>query len=169
MNAIQCSLTALSLATINQPHIALLKEQGVDVAPYQKLLQKQRSYLSGELKSEANLLRFFEQFSEWRQAQPLDANLNDRIADLCCASLYGSVEMMHDSECDDIELLYGYVDQLFAEIDELGGESETLAQYFEDIKSELSEHLNNVSQRPVKKEFFKWLDEQDISLFGLSS
>lgn len=169
MTPIQRSLTAFALASINQPHMVMLGEQGVDISPYQKLLQKQKSFLSGELKSEANLLRFFEQFSEWRQQQQLDSNLNERIADLCCAALYSSIEMLHDSECDDIALLNGFVAQLYDEMDELGGDSQPLRQYFADLQEELSNHIKLVTQRPVKKELFIWLSEQDTSLFGLSS
>lgn len=169
MNPVQCSLIGLAIASINHPHMELLAQQGLDIEDYQKLLQKQRSYLSGELKSEANLLRFFAAFSDWRQQQDFNDTLNDQIADLCCAALYSSIEMLHDPECDDTELLFGYLSQIHDVMSEMGAETDSLRTYTQEFRTELHAQIDNLSQRPVNKAFFSWLRSFDASLFGLSN
>ncbi len=168
MNPVQRSLTSLSIAAINLPHIAMWAEQGQDVSPFLKLLQKQKAFLTGELKSEANLLRFFEDFSTWRQNIDYDDSLSRQICELSCAALYSSVESLQDPECDDTLLLTGFIDQIYNDMDDMGAETGDLKGYWIDIQSELKTNLKPIKQRPVNRDFFKWLTSHDVSLFGLS-
>jgi len=168
MKPVQCSLIGLAIATINSPHMALLEQQGHDISDYQKLMRKQRSFLTGELKSEANLMRFFVAFSEWQQQQAFEDTLNDQIAELCCSALYASVEMLQDPECDDTELLFSYIGQIHDTMDEMGSDTQPLREYTKALRAELMTQLESVSQRPAGHAIFKWLDTLDTSLFGLA-
>lgn len=168
MKPVQCSLIGLAIATINAPHMALLEQQGQDITNYRRLMRKQRSFLTGELKSEANLIRFFVAFSEWQQQQVFEDTLNDQIADLCCSALYASVEMLQDPECDDTELLFNYIRQIHDTMDDMGSDTGPLREYTSAFQTELLSQLESISQRPVGLAVFKWLDTLDTSLFGLA-
>src|SRR5690606_3240140 len=86
-----------SLAVINAPHVSFWCEtQHNSAEPYQKLQTKLLAWLRGELKSEANLLRFHEAFCDWRDAQPEDDSLAWRLLQFCCAALHSACETLFD-------------------------------------------------------------------------
>ncbi|WP_430462448.1 hypothetical protein ACQUQU_06585 [Thalassolituus sp. LLYu03] len=168
MTTLQRGALCAAIARINTPHVLLwCEENQTDPAPFSKLLTKVLSYLRAELKSLDNLHRFFDDFYEWRQQQPLNDTLNDRIADLTCAALYSATETMFDAECDDVELIQGAIDALYDEIQELGGDASGLREYWAALQQEQSELVTDKSQRPLAKAWFQWLSETDVSLFGL--
>src|SRR5690606_5403143 len=84
-------------SVINAPHVSFWAEtQHSSAEPYQKLQTKLLAWLRGELKSEANLLRFHEAFCEWRDAQPEDDSLAWRLLQFCCAALHSACETLFD-------------------------------------------------------------------------
>ena len=167
-NAIQRAAYCAALTTINQPHIVFwCQHQHLDHEPFSKLLSKVQSYLRGELKSLSNLERFHEVFAEWRETLPADDSLGYEIAELCCASLYSAAETLLDDECDDIELIDGNIAAIYASMEGLTTDVDELQRYGRDIQQGLRDVLHDVSQRPVAKDYFLFVKECDISLFGL--
>lgn len=159
-----------SLAVINAPHVSFWCEtQHNSAEPYQKLQTKLLAWLRGELKSEANLLRFHDAFCEWRDAQPEDDSLAWRLLQFCCAALHSACETLFDPECDDTELLLGSLEALWAEMDELGAETSDLRQYWHSLQQELPDLIKDNTRLPFPKAWFVWLQEADVSLFGLSN
>ncbi len=163
------SAFSLMIATLNTPHILLWCDgQQLNSTPFLKLRQKLQAYLRGELKSESNLLRFFDAFCEWKDSQPEEDSLNYRIAQLTMAALYSATETLFDPECDDMELLTGSVAELYDEMDALGGETTALRDYWQSLSSELDSLLSDNASRPLPAAYFRWLSEADVSLFGLA-
>lgn len=163
------SAYCLLLARINLPHIHMWQDdQQLDVSPYTKLLNKQTAFLKGELTSRANLERFFAQFSEWRSELTESDTLGWQIADLCNAALYASTECIFDDACDDIELLNQYVTDIYAQMTELGAETAELKHYFASIQTEFQSQFSSLRHIPVSKDFFVWMAEMDVSLFGVA-
>ena len=159
-----------SLAVINAPHVSFWSEtQHNSAEPYQKLQTKLLAWLRGELKSEANLLRFHEAFCDWRDAQPEDDSLAWRLLQFCCAALHSACETLFDPECDDTELLLGSLEALWAEMNELGAETGDLRQYWHSLQQELPDLIKDNTRLPFPKAWFAWLQEADVSLFGLSN
>lgn len=160
---------AAAIANINSPHVQFWGEiHNTDIEPFSKLLTKALSFVRGELKSEANLLRFHDEFCTWREAQQEDDSLAYRILELCAAALHSTCESLFDKECDDTELLQGSVDSIWAEMEELGSETQDLRLYWQDIQGELNEIIGDNSQIPFPKAYFQLLKETDVSLFGLA-
>lgn len=162
------SLFATLVARINLPHLLMEKDAGNDIQPFEKLLTKQLAFLRGELKSQANLIRFHDDFDLWRQQRDSDDSLAARITELCCAALHSAVETLLDPECDDTALLIGNIGDLHDEMDALGANTEGLRQYWQDIQNEFNAEFANLKQLPVNKGYFQWLIEMDVSLFGVS-
>lgn len=157
------------IAVLNIPHIRLLCEHaGTDPEPYLKLCSKVLSFLRGELRSEANLLRFHDAFCDWRQQLAEDDSLNGRIADLSCSALYSAVESLFDPECDDTGLLLGGINELYDELADLGGDADGLRRYWQSLQQEFHEQIADNARRPLPQAFFRWLAETDTSLFGLA-
>ncbi|MCD8524170.1 MAG: hypothetical protein LRY72_18205 [Saccharospirillaceae bacterium] len=166
---IQRASLCAAVASINLPHISFwCEQQGCDPEPYRKLLSKVLSFLRGELKSEANLLRFHESFSEWRLAQDEEDSLSYRILEASCAALYSATETLFDAECDDIDLLCQSLAAIYDEMDELGAETADLREYWQSLQSEWRDMITESSRIPLPKAFFMWLKEADVSLFGLA-
>lgn len=167
---LQRSALCAALAKINQVHIDFwAQHQQIDPAPFHKLLQKTLAFLQGELKSEANLLRFHDEFYQWREALNEDDSLAFRIVELANAALHSALESLFDPECDDIELLAGSLNALWDEMEELGGPTQELRQYWQDIEKEIQVLVTEKSQRPLPKSYFSLLKEADVSLFGLEA
>ena len=163
------SAFSLMIATLNTPHILLWCDgQQLDSTPFLKLRQKLQAYLRGELKSESNLLRFFDAFCDWKDDQPEEDSLNYRIVQLTQSALYSATEALFDPECDDAELLTGAVAELYDEMDALGGETSDLRHYWQSLSSELDSLLSDTASRPLPAAYFRWLSEADASLFGLA-
>jgi hypothetical protein len=163
------SAFCLMVAAINLPHILMDKDNGIETEPFEKLLTKQSAWLRGELKSQANLERFYEAFEEWRQARSEEDTLAWRISGLCCAALYSSIESLLDPECDDIKLICNYVDDLYDEMASLGADVDDLRQYWQEIQSEFNTEFSRTQHLPLSKRYFQWLGEMDTSLFGVSN
>lgn len=161
------SAYCLAVATINAPHMVLWQEQGNDQTPFKKLLQKQTLWLLGELKSKANLERHFTEFEEWRKEQIFDDSIGGRIQDMTCTALHLSLEQLLDTDCDDIDLLEGYIGALMDELDDLDQDTQPMRQYLIDIQTEFSD-FGVFSNIPLPKQFRRWLSEFDASLFGLT-
>lgn len=157
------------IAHINAPHLTLAQSEGMNAAPYFKLLQKQTAWLKGELKSQSNLERFYAEFAEWRQSEVLSddaGDLGDQVVDLACHSLYLALEQLLDTECDDTDILLHYVESLYDQLDEAGQDTRPMRAYWSDIQAEFAPY-QNLTSRPVPKQFFNWLSELNASLFGL--
>lgn len=168
MSNIQRSALSAAFASINQAHVQFWQDsQEIDGAPYFKLLTKVLSFLRGELKSEANLLRFHDDFYQWREAlEPAD-NLAYRILELCNAALHSAVESLFDAECDDTELLLGSLHDCWAEMAKLGADTQDLTDYWQDIQTELNAIVTDNSKIPLPKGYFALLKELEVSLFGM--
>jgi len=157
----------LALATINRAHVDLWQENGQDAKPFAKLLSKQTAFLRGELKSRDNLMRFFNDFSEWRSSLDLNDELGDSIVDLACSALYASVESVFDEESDDVGLMNTYVHQLQDELIEVAPDYDGLREYLQDIEQEFVADFAQLKQIPISKSYFQWLAGLEVSLFGL--
>lgn len=170
MTPIQRSALCTALAAINAPHVEFWGEHTqVDTAPYNKLLTKILSFLRGELKSQANLLRFHDEFYAWREQQTEDDSLAYRILELCNAALHSAVESLFDPECDDLDLLEGTLNNCWDEMAELGGEVSDLRNYWSEVKNEILASVSAKRQIPLPKEFFAVIKDADVSLFGIES
>lgn len=165
---VQRSALSAALASINQAHIEFWQQsQGVDCAPYFKLLAKVLNFLRGELKSVNNLQRFHEEFYQWREALTAEDNLAYRIVELCNATLHSAVESLFDSECDDLELIQGTLEACWAEYEELGGDIADLQNYWQELQQELLATVTDKTQIPLPKNYFTLLKEADVSLFAI--
>ncbi len=170
MTPIQRSALCAAIASINSAQVQLWAEHAqVDTAPYSKLLSKVLSYLRGELKSQANLLRFHDEFYAWREQQEGEDSLAYRILELCNAALYSAVESLFDPDCDDLELLEASLESNWDEMIELGAEVSDLRSYWADIRSEVLSIVTDKRQLPLPKEYFALLKDADVSLFGIES
>ncbi len=170
MTPIQRSALCAAIASINAPHIQFWGEHNKsDIAPYTKFLTKIRSYLAGELKSQANLLRFHDEFYAWREQQQEEDSLAYRIQELCNAALHSAVESLFDPECNDLALVEATLTSCWEEMDELGAETSDLRHYWSDIKKEVLTLVSDRRQIPLPKEYFTLLKESDVSLFGLGA
>lgn len=170
MSPIQRSALCAALAAINKNHIEFWAEhQQTSIAPYTKLLSKVLSFLRGELKSQANLLRFHDEFYDWREQQTEDDSLAYRIFELSNAALHSAVESLFDPECNDIELLQASLNQCWEEMTELGAETADLRNYWSDIRQEILNTVTEKRQLPLPKEYFTVIKEADVSLFGMAS
>ena len=159
---------ALSLAHLNQPHTFFWQEsQQVDTAPYHKLLSKTLNFVRGELKSEANLLRFHDEFYQWREQLLPQDNLAYRLVELNNAALHSAVESLFDPECDDIDLLLGSLQERWDEYSALGAETDALLSYWQDIQHELNDILPSTCKLPFPKTYFALLKDTNVSLFGI--
>lgn len=165
---IQRSALCAALAQINLAHVHFWQDsQGGKTEPFEKLLTKVLSFLRGELKSEANLLRVHDEFYAWReQLEPAD-NLAYRILELCNAALHSAVESLFDPGCDDTELLLGSLNDCWDELAELGGDTEEFKGYWQELQQSLNAIVNENSKIPLAKDYFQLLKEADVSLFGL--
>ncbi|MDP2546737.1 hypothetical protein [Oceanobacter sp. 4_MG-2023] len=163
------SAYCLMLARINLPHLQMWQDdQQLNITPFTKLLSKQTAFLKGELTSRANLERFFAQFSEWRSGLTESDTLGWQIVDLCNAALYASSECVFDDACDDTILLNQYVADIYQQMTELGAETSELKHYFASIQQEFQSQFNEVKHIPLPKDFFVWLSDMDVSLFGVA-
>ena len=167
-SAVARSAICTAIASINEVHVIFWGEHNnIDITPFQKLVRKTLSFLSGELKSESNLQRFYVEFQDWRETLEEDDSLAWRITELCFASLSSAVDCLFDPECDDLSLIENTLFGLYEEMDELGADSEPLKEYWSALKNEWQEQLNGKTQRPLPQLFFRTLNESDASLFGL--
>lgn len=157
---------AYALAWLNTPHLNMLAEhRQLDTSPYAKLLRKTESWLAGELKSEANLQRFFEQFADWREQLELQDSLTDAIVDLCNAALFTATEAcLAEANEEEWQLVTGYLQQLQQTP---GLDSEGLQQYWQDVSHELLQTLGDKVQHPLPKAFFMCLRQQPVTTFGI--
>ena len=170
MSPIQRSALCASLAAINSPHIQFWGEHtDTDTTPYTKLLTKVLSYLRGELKSQANLLRFHDEFYAWREQQNEEDSLAFRLLELSNAALHSAVESLFDPECNDVELLQASLNQCWDEMAELGAETADLRSYWADIKEEVLNSVSDKRQLPLPNEYFVLIKEADVSVFGLGA
>ncbi|MEN9464683.1 MAG: hypothetical protein RL217_864 [Pseudomonadota bacterium] len=167
---LQRSALCAALAQINSPHVQFWQEhQNIDCAPYFKFLSKHLSFLRGELKSEANLLRFHEDFMNWRENLAEADNLAFRILELCNACLHSALESLFDPDCDDMALILGSLTALWDEMDELGHNSQELRLYWQELEAEILAQVGQKAQRPLAKDYFLLLKDADVSLFGLGN
>lgn len=170
MTPIQRSALCTAIAAINLPHIEFWAEHTqAETVPYNKLLTKVLSYLRGELKSQANLLRFHDNFYAWREQQTEEDSLAYRILELCNSAIYSSVESLFDPECNDIELVEGTLNNCWDEMAELGAEVSDLRNYWSEIRAEILSLVTESRQLPLPKEFFTMLKEANVSLFGMGN
>ncbi|MAD46754.1 MAG: hypothetical protein CMI02_03705 [Oceanospirillaceae bacterium] len=157
------------IARVNAPHIQLAEASGRDdMSALTKLMQKADAYLKGELKSEANLQRFHEAFCQWREQQPAATNLNDSIIELINSALYATVEMLFDGECDDTPLLTGAVNELYADMEAAGTDTQEMIRYFNSLSEACDTVVSDNASRPLPAAYFDLLQEADASLFGLA-
>lgn len=170
MTPIQLSALCAAIASINSPHVEFWGEHAqIDIAPYNKLLTKVLSFLRGELKSQANLARFHDEFYAWRELQVEEDSLAYRILEVSNAALYSAVESLFDSECNDLELLEGALESGWDEMVELGAEVTDLRSYWSEIRAEVLTQVTERRQLPLPKEYFTLIKEADVSLFGLNN
>lgn len=170
MTPIQRSALCAAIAATNIPHIEFWAQHAqVDATAYNKLLSKVLSYLRGELKSQANLMRFHDEFSTWREQQTGEDSLAYRILELGSGALYSAVESLFDPECNDLELLEGVLDDCWQEMAELGGEVSDLRQYWAALKADILSEVSERRQLPLPKSYFTLLKDADVSLFGMGN
>lgn len=170
MSPIQRSALCATIAAVNAPHIRFWAEHTQsDTSAYTKLLTKILSFLRGELKSQANLLRFHDEFYAWREQQAEEDSLAYRVLELSNAALHSAVESLFDPECNDLELLQASLSQCWDEMTELGAETNDLRAYWADVKEEVLNNVTDKRQLPLPKEYFALIKEADVSLFGLGA
>lgn len=169
-NPLQHAAFAATICVINAPHLDLVSEQhSIDVQPHEQLRNKMLAWLRGELKSEANFRRFFDAFAEWREQLDEQDSLAFQCFELANLALYSACEILLDQhDGDDQTLLMGAIDDIHQQIELLGGDGAGLRQYWQAIQSEWQSLSEQIKQRPLPKSFFQWLNEHDVSLFGLS-
>ena len=164
--------SAWCLALINSctPHIELqASEEQSDFQPWTKLRSKLSTFLSGELKSAANLERFFQEFLQWRENYEPADSLNGRITDLCLAATTAALDMLNDEECDDTGLIRQTMNDIYTELDELGGDAEGLQAYWQELDSEWCSALAGVKQRPLSRTVMQTIQATEVSPFGLEA
>lgn len=150
------------------PHIRLQSEEsGDNYAHWYKLLNKLNAFLTGELKSESNLQRFYEAFAEWRDSFASEDSLNQQITELCLAATDTAVTLLIDAECDEAHLIPSSMTELYEEIEALGGPANELQSYWNELMGEWLECLTTVKQRPVSRSVMKNLCDVSVSPFGL--
>ncbi|MBE0483403.1 MAG: hypothetical protein IBX52_07860 [Bacterioplanes sp.] len=167
---LQHAAFAAAICVINAPHVHLLTEQQqIDNQPHEQLRSKMLSWLRGELKSEANFRRFFDEFAHWREQLIDDDSLAYACFELTNAALYSACESLLDQhDGDDRTLLLGAIDDIHRQIESLGGDGDGLRHYWQAIQDEWHLLCAQIKQRPLPKTYFQWLGEHDVSLFGLS-
>lgn len=164
--------TAWCLALINScaAHIDLqASEDELDFQPWAKLRSKLTAYLSGELKSAANLERFFQEFLLWRENYEPADSLNGRITALCLAATVAALDMLNDEECDDTDLIRQNMSDLYSELDELGGDASGLSAYWQELDNEWCNALAATKQRPLARSVMTAINTTDVSPFGLEA
>lgn len=161
------SLWCYAFISSCQPHLDLQQiEMEQDFSAWNKLLSKLKAFLTGELKSESNLLRFYEAFCQWHEQSTAGDNINSEITELCAAATRSAVDALFDPECDDHLLIDQSVTDIHQQIKEMGGAGDELNQYWSELKSEWWELLQAVKQRPVSPSLLKTLSAE-VSPFGL--
>ncbi|GGY41049.1 hypothetical protein GCM10011297_12580 [Bacterioplanes sanyensis] len=156
---------AFTLTQLCWPHLLMLAEhRELDIHPATKLLNKTNSWLRGELKSEANLQRFFDDFADWREQLEQHDSLADDIADLTLSSLFCAAEAcLGGASEEDWQLLQQWLQQL-QQTSPLEGEP--LHAYWNELMSEQDELLGEEPQKPLAKAYFHWLAQQPATPFG---
>ena len=161
---------AFFIAYINRHHIRLEAEAtGFDTQPFNKLLSKTELWLKAELKSADNFLRFFEAYADWRDEVHAGDTLSGNIFELTCSALYVAADLLLHGDNDDMPVLLNMVDELHSLMTELGGDGEGLSQYWQSLQQELTGHQSQIHARPLPMNVFKWLQQQEVSLFGLTN
>lgn len=151
-----------------RPHLDLqADEDQFDLATWNKLMSKLGNFLNGELKSQSNLERFFNEFTDWREGYESSDSLNGRITEFAFSAVIGAFDALNDDECDDSDLLRSTLNDLYDELDELGGESESLRQYWAELDQEWSDALSSIKQRPIARGTMKSITDTEVSMFGL--
>jgi hypothetical protein len=64
-------------------------------------------------------------------------------------------------------LISASLNDLFDELDELGGESAPLRAYWQELDQEWKAALASTKQRPIARDIMKSITETDVSMFGL--
>ncbi|MDF1764462.1 MAG: hypothetical protein P1U57_13715 [Oleibacter sp.] len=150
------------------PHVHLqAAQQQWDLTALLKCLSKLEAFLSGELQSQDNLMRFYGDFVQWRDSLTAEDQFNARVCELSFSALCASLDTLSDDECDDIDMIKAVVNQLYEELTEIGGPTPELRSYWEELNEEWLESLEDVSQRPLPKASLRVLTNVDVSPFGL--
>jgi len=134
-----------ALTQLNINHIILFSELNEqNPKPAQKLLNKVWSFLEGELKSLDNLERFFNEFDQWQNQllKELDS-FGAMAAQQACQSLYSAAYALLDESANDCELVYKSLQQLLADMEEMGAETEELLQQQQAFDTQLIELLTS--------------------------
>ena len=151
-----------------QPHIRLQQDENqADFGPWNKVLSKLNAFLSGELKSESNLQRFYDAFCDWRDQQKSEDSFNQMITDVCMATTDAAITLLFDGECDDVRLLPGSMTELYEQLEALGGPAVELEAYWNELNTEWVSLLQGVKQRPVSRDILRQLCDVSVSPFGL--
>jgi|TARA_B100000676_G_scaffold305703_1_gene360440 hypothetical protein len=164
--------SAWCLALIDSciPHLTLEEsETASNFDHWKKAISKLRAFISGELKSESNLERFYNAFSDWEATFENTDSLNGRISALVFSATHTAFAALFDEDSDDTSLIRGNINDLHQELEALGGDGEGLADYWKELDSEWTSALSNVKQRPISGAILRSLADVDTSPFGLSS
>ena len=168
-HAISRSLWCYLLVESCMPHLQLQSEEiQTDFSPWYKLLTKLRAYLTGELKSDANLMRFHEDFYQWHETLAMGDSLNSDIIQICASATNSAIDSLFDPECNDIELITKAVESIYEEIDAMGGSAKELKAYWQELNSEFWQEVRNIKQRPISTELLTNL-KAEVSPFGLEA
>ena len=170
LSPIARSTWCLALADSCAPHLALEEsETGASFEHWKKATSKLRAFICGDLKSESNLERFYNAFSDWEATFENTDSLNGRIAALVFSATHTAFAALFDEDSDDTALIRGNINELHQELDALGGDGEGLASYWRDLDNEWTATLANVKQRPVSATVLRTLADTEISPFGLTA
>lgn len=170
LSPIARSTWCLAVVDACLPHLDLEEtESGGDFKHWRKALSKLHAFLIGDLKSESNLERFYNAFSDWEANYETSDSLNGRITALVFSSTHTAFAALFDEDSDDSALIRGNINDLYAELDTLGGDAEGLQAYWQALDTEWCEALKTVRQRPISSATMKLLQDTDISPFGLAA
>jgi len=170
LSSVARSTWCLALIDCCSPHVLLESdERKQEFGHWQKAVSKLRAFLAGELKSDANLERFYQAFSDWEATYETSDSLNGRITALVFSATHTAVAALFDEDSDDTQLIRGNIDELHQELGELGGDMQGLSQYWQELDAEWSQKLRDIQQRPVAAATLKEVLSTDVSIFGLSS
>ena len=148
LSPIARSTWCLALADSCTPHLALEEsETGASFEHWKKATSKLRAFICGDLKSESNLERFYNAFSDWEATFENTDSLNGRIAALVFSATHTAFAALFDEDSDDTALIRGNINELHQELDALGGDGAGLASYWRDLDNEWTATLANVKQR----------------------
>lgn len=167
-NALTRAAASFFIAQTNQVHIQFMQQNNaLDWQIYATLQDKVKRFLQHDLTSLENLARTQQQAFDWREGIAHSDTLAFRIFDFCYNTLSHACDCILDLEINEFTLLFAQLDQLNAEMEQLGANIRPLQAYQEGLLLELDEVLGNCSKPPLADTYFSFITQTDTSFFGM--